>query len=107
MTLVHRILSGAALALLMSLAPCASGALVGSGTGTQDTVAPAGIPGWLNVGRIGSGSGVYLGNGWVLTAWHVDPTSSPAITFFPTDQFPSGGVTYALDPSSVVQIHNL
>lgn len=31
----------------------------------------SGITGWNYVGQIGSASGVYLGNGWVLTAGHV------------------------------------
>ncbi|MGD9720742.1 MAG: dockerin type I domain-containing protein [Pirellulales bacterium] len=34
-------------------------------------VAPADDPGWNNVGRVGAGSGIYLGNRWVLTANHV------------------------------------
>jgi hypothetical protein len=42
-------------------------------TGNGNTSAPpAGDdPGWLNVGRIGALNGVYLGDGWVLTASHV------------------------------------
>jgi autotransporter-associated beta strand protein len=40
--------------------------------GTGNTTAPAdalGDPGWANVG-LGPYSNVYLGNGWVLEAWH-------------------------------------
>jgi len=40
-------------------------------TGTGNTTAPADDPGWANVGRLGIGTGVYLGNDWVLTANHV------------------------------------
>lgn len=40
-------------------------------TGTGNTSAPADDPGWANVGMLGAGTGVYLGNNWVLTAAHV------------------------------------
>ncbi len=40
-------------------------------TGTGNTTAPADDPGWANVGVLGIGTGVYLGNDWVLTAAHV------------------------------------
>ncbi len=40
-------------------------------TGTGNTSAPVDDPGWFNVGVLGIGTGVYLGNGWVLTAAHV------------------------------------
>ncbi len=33
--------------------------------------APAHDPGWLNVGKFGGGSAIYLGNRWVITANHV------------------------------------
>ena len=40
-------------------------------TGTGNTSAPADDPGWANIGVLGVGTGVYLGNRWVLTALHV------------------------------------
>lgn len=40
-------------------------------TGTGNTSAPTDDPGWANVGVLGVGTGVYLGNDWVLTAAHV------------------------------------
>jgi hypothetical protein len=40
-------------------------------SGTGNTSAPADDPGWKNVGVRGIGTGVYLGNDWVLTAYHV------------------------------------
>ena len=40
-------------------------------TGLGNTSAPADDPGWANVGVLGVGTGVYLGNNWVLTAAHV------------------------------------
>src|SRR5580704_15894094 len=45
--------------------------IVAGGDGTQNTTPPADDPGFANVGIRGSGSGIYLGNGWVLTAAHV------------------------------------
>ncbi len=48
------------------------GAAVIVGGDLGHTVAPLDDPGWSRVGRVGTnGSGVYLGNGWVLTANHV------------------------------------
>jgi hypothetical protein len=38
---------------------------------SPNTVAPAAMNVYDNVGRIGAGSGVYIGNGYVLTATHV------------------------------------
>jgi len=40
-------------------------------TGTGNTSAPIDDPGWANVGVLGIGTGIYLGNDWVLTAAHV------------------------------------
>jgi hypothetical protein len=60
------------LALLSALlaAPVAALVVVSEG-GSGNTNAPADDPGWANVGRFGGCGGVYLGNGWVLTAHHV------------------------------------
>lgn len=61
----------------VSLAVClvtpriASAVIIDTVTGTGNTTAPADDPGWANVGRLGIGTGVYLGNDWVLTANHV------------------------------------
>ena len=52
-------------------------------------------PGWNHVGRIVATTGIYLGNGWVLTAAHVG-TADP--------QFQS--VIYPVVPGSDVQFHN-
>ncbi len=45
--------------------------VINTATGTGNTSAPPDDPGWANVGVLGVGTGVYLGNGWVLTAAHV------------------------------------
>lgn len=49
----------------------AAAVIIDTVTGTGNTTAPADDPGWANVGRLGIGTGVYLGNDWVLTAAHV------------------------------------
>lgn len=45
--------------------------IVAGGTGTQNTTGD-GVPGWEHVGSVNGASGIYLGNGWVLTATHVN-----------------------------------
>lgn len=49
----------------------AQAVVINTVTGTDNTSAPADDPGWANVGVLGIGTGVYLGNRWVLTAAHV------------------------------------
>lgn len=61
-----------AAALAGGLGPDAARAVViDTVTGTGNTAAPPDDPGWANVGVLGIGTGVYLGNDWVLTAAHV------------------------------------
>jgi hypothetical protein len=71
--------------LALSLPPAKAVVKDAGGTVTLKTTAPteadvagwttgwgaAGITGWDYVGTVNGGSGVYLGNGWVLTAGHV------------------------------------
>lgn len=61
------------LAMVMPLD--AASVLIATGDGTGNTTAPAADPGFANVGAIGDLSGVYLRNGWVLTANHVGANS--------------------------------
>jgi hypothetical protein len=49
----------------------AHGVVINTTTGNGNTTAPGDDPGWANVGVLGVGTGVYLGNNWVLTAAHV------------------------------------
>ncbi|MDP0498278.1 MAG: hypothetical protein Q7Q73_18960 [Verrucomicrobiota bacterium JB024] len=65
--------------LCLVLAPGLSHALVNAGNPGGNLTAPTGQdgqpedPGFANVLMIRGGTGVYLGNGWVLTARHVNP----------------------------------
>ena len=50
--------------------------VVGNSTSTPNNTSDpqpplSGIPGWNNVGTVNGASGIYVGNGWVLTADHV------------------------------------
>lgn len=73
----------------------AQGVLLGVGDGTQNTGAPSDDPGFDHVAVINGLSGVYLGNGWVLTAWHVG--SGPVLL---------GGVSYPVIPGSHSRLSN-
>lgn len=53
----------------------------------------SGITGWDYVGSVGGASGVYLGNGWVITAAHVDLSSGT---------YTLNGVTYSIVAGSAV-----
>jgi len=60
-----------ALALGSCLTRPARAVIIDSGDGTGNTSAPAEDPGWAHVGARGGLTAIYLGNGWVLTANHV------------------------------------
>ena len=83
------------LTLTLLLAVPAAALVIESGDGQGNTTAPADDPGWAYVGRVSGLSGIYLGNGWMLTANHVT-VSDPEI----------GGVVYPVVPGTTVQLHN-
>lgn len=85
--------AGGVLALIALAAPPAPAVLIDTGDGTGNTTAPASDPGFANVGVVNGLTGVYVGNGWVLTANHV---GEHPITL--------GGVTYAPVAGSKVQL---
>jgi MYXO-CTERM domain-containing protein len=62
-----------AITLLMLLAPAvpAGAVIISTSPDTANLKAPANDPGWYNVGTVGGGTGIYLGNRWVITANHV------------------------------------
>jgi len=78
---------------LLAAGPRAHAVVIATGDGTGNVSAPADDPCWDSVGEAGGLSGVYLGNGWVLTANHV---GAVAITF--------AGVTYQPVPDSMQQL---
>ena len=91
----------AALCGLLSLAsgllgaPVARAVLIAGPDGSINTTAPDPDPGFDHVGRIGGLSGVYLDNGWVVTASHVGAGSIVL-----------QGVSYAPVPGSEIRLTN-
>lgn len=96
-----RIKSILPLILVFGMVAESNGLIVYEGT-SANASAPTDDPGWANVGRITSssqlGSGIYLGDGWILLARHAvtngqgDP-SHPA-------QFTLGSTAYDVDAST-------
>jgi hypothetical protein len=82
-------------AMAVSAMGQAHGVVIDTITGTGNTTAPSDDPGWANVGVLGIGTGVYLGNDWVLTAVHVGAGSIVL-----------NGSTYAMVPGSGIQLTN-
>jgi len=70
----------------------ANAVILGGVDGSGNITAPADDPGWNRVGTVNGDSGVYLGDGFVLSAKHVG-----------AGDLTLGGTTYALDPSYVPQ----
>lgn len=97
------ILTNATLGALV-LAPAASAAVVAGGDGTQNTAAPPGSTYWNNLGFSGFGSGVYLGNGWVLTAGHVHGGVSGSFPFTVPKLDNGSDVTFNATPGAFVSL---
>ncbi|HEY4312940.1 MAG TPA: dockerin type I domain-containing protein [Pirellulales bacterium] len=91
------------LSLISLLAPLHNvrAVVISTGNGTGNTTAPANDPGFANVGILASGSAIYLGGGWVLTAAHVwdNPDGAPTQTWL-------NGTFYNNVVSSAVQLTN-
>jgi hypothetical protein len=64
---------------------------------TGNTAPPADDPGWANVGSCNSASAIYLGNQWVLTAFHVNASGAFPVVF--------GATAYSV-LGSVIQLTN-
>lgn len=79
-------------AVLLTLSSTASRAVVVAGT-TGNTTAPADDPGWANIGSCNSASAIYLGNRWVLTAYHVNGNANFPVVFGGTVYTIAGGFT--------------
>lgn len=97
MPALHRALVVGVFAAISCLASPGAQALVVAPPGMNDnTSAPADDPGWANVGS----AGVYIGNRWVLTAYHVDTMGALGSINFP------GVGAYAVEPGSAVRLDN-
>ncbi len=83
------------IALAASLALPAHGLVVAGSPQERYTRIPALDPGWAHVGSLSGPSAIYLGNGWVLTAWHVG-----------IGEVDFGGVTYPPVEGSRVQLES-
>jgi hypothetical protein len=85
----------ATLALLLLTTPALCALVVVSDAGDALTRAPAPDPGWANVGLRGGMTAIYLGDGWVITAYHVG-----------AGDVVLGGVTYPALPESTIRLGN-
>ena len=93
--LIAAIITALAIVIPLVGPPVASAVLISTGDGNGNLTPPPSDPGFANVGRINGLSGVYVGNGWVLTAAHVGAN--------PIDL---GGVAYEVVPGSRVRFGN-
>ena len=67
-------------------------------SGAANSTAPSGQPYFGNVGIVGGGSAIYLGNGWVMTAAHVAGGLPASVTF--------GGNVYTTQPGTFNRLHD-
>jgi hypothetical protein len=81
--------------LLVSQSESLYAVVIDAGTGTENTAPPASFPYWDNIAQRGIGTGIYMGNRWVLTASHVGAGS---ITL--------GGVSYDAVSGSTIRLVN-
>ncbi len=101
--------------LYLAAAHVAEAVVVATGDGTQNTTAPSDDFGFANVGLVYNtadgfyASGVYLGNGWVLTAYHVVRDASLSGFRFSDVVFHDpilGDTTFAVNPSTAIRLQN-
>lgn len=97
------------------VASSAQAVVVATGDGTQNTTAPTDDFGLANVGRVFNtvngfyNSGVYLGNGWVLTAYHVVRDPGETGFLFGSVVFKDpvlGDTTFVVNPSTAIRLQN-
>jgi hypothetical protein len=84
--------------------------VVAGGDGTQNTTAPADDFGFAHVGRVFDTldgfytSGIYLGHGWVLSAYH--PVRNATLDGFLFGDVIFGGISYGVNASSAIRLKN-
>jgi hypothetical protein len=94
-------LSPRLVALLALLLAARVEALVIDNTTTLNTLAPLNGAPWANVGSIGGASGVYLQNGWVITAKHVVGNNTSVTINFGGNNFSNiNAITTLTNPDS-------
>ena len=95
----EHIFSAVAMLGCFLLCPIAAHAIVNADNPTSatpdNTTAPAGLPEWNNIGTLNGASGIYIGNGWVLTADHVG-----------AGNFTLNGTTYLWNGSPATRLNN-
>ncbi|MEP4076803.1 trypsin-like peptidase domain-containing protein [Haloferula sp.] len=96
-TLTSVLSIGIALASLI-IPNTARAVVIDSGTGSGNTSAPGDDFGFGNIGSVGGASGIYLGNRWVLTAYHVAGSLPASATF--------GGSAYATEGGTHQRLTN-
>src|SRR5579859_1026165 len=69
---ITRFVLAAGLGLVLSLAPLSAFAVIDASSSTNTSPPADGAP-WNNIGQVNGASGIYVGNGWALTAVHVGP----------------------------------
>lgn len=67
-------------------------------TTMANTSAPGDDPGWANVGSCNSAGAIYLGNQWVLTAYHVNASAGFPVVF--------GSTAYTTIPATGIRLTN-
>lgn len=80
------------LSLILLCAATTGHAVLVAGT-TGNTTAPADDPGFANIGSCNSAAAIYLGNRWVLTAFHVNGAGASPVVFGATTYSVTGPVT--------------
>ncbi len=94
--------------ILLVCTGTAQAVVIAGGDGSGNTSTPSGAgndPGFANIGTFLGASCVYLGNGWVLTAAHIDYNYGTGTPILPSSvQF--GGSSYATASGSLHQLTN-
>jgi hypothetical protein len=94
------------LAAILLLCGSSRAVIINTATGVENTTSPANtsaysdFPYWNNIGLLGVGTGIYLGNGWVLTADHVVSYGIPDILLNGTYYAPLANSTIQIGASS-------
>ena len=87
-------------ALVLLIVQIRAWAVVVGSTTANTTAPPDPTFPWNNIGVTAGATGVYLGDRWVLTAYHVHGGSEPTSIAFP------GVGTFAAEPGSKIEIPN-